>query len=326
MLKDLDEVKNVEIDAGVVINGVDNANLMSVDSTEPIKTVADSVDVPGDLNVTKEEEKAVEKNTEEKDEEKVIIDKSLEEKSNAEEEEEEEEIDENFEVEPEYSKKVQKRISKITKKFRTAERERDFEKEKRLELERELEIATSQIPVDDKPQKDDFDEEDDYIEALTDWKIDNRFKESREKSTKEIEENEEKDSMLETYNGLDEIMENGNDKYDDFDKLVLDEDLVLSSVIAQVALDTESPEEVIYYLASNPEESRRISKLDPIRVAKEIGKLEVKLFSKEAEKPKPKKQSKAPAPITPVRTDGITDKDPNKMNAKEYRAWRESQK
>jgi len=39
-----------------------------------------------------------------------------------------------------------------------------------------------------------------------------------------------------------------------------------------------------------------------------------------------KKTTKAPAPIQSVRTDGVVDKDPNKMSAKEYRVWRESRK
>ena len=36
-----------------------------------------------------------------------------------------------------------------------------------------------------------------------------------------------------------------------------------------------------------------------------------------------KKLTQTPEPINPVRTDGAVDKDPNQMNAKEYRAWRE---
>ena len=96
-------------------------------------------------------------------------------------------------------------------------------------------------------------------------------------------------------------------------------------------LDTDIPEDIMYYLAENPDESEELSKLSLIKAAKEVGKLEIKLGgTKEKEsKPEPekkkKKQSKAPAPIESVKTDGIVDKDPDDMSPKEYRAWREKQ-
>ncbi len=338
MLKTIDEIKNVEIDAGVVVNGVDNANLMSVDSTEPIKTESDKIDKPDALE-TKVETKKEEKKSEES--EKVEPNDLSEEKSSIKKEEkpsakeEEKKKSDELVSKPETSKKVQKRIGKLTKQWRTAERERDFEMAKRLELEEELRKVKAALPVKDRPQKVDFEDEDEYIEALTEWKIDNKLKASQEETEKELKIKEEKDSVLDTYNGLDEAVENGKDKYDDFDEIVFDEDLILSSTVTHITLDTENPEDILYYLASNPEESKRISELDPVRSAMEIGKLEIRLLAEEEMRAKTevetknleprKKQSKAPAPITPIRTDGVVDKDPNDMSPKEYRAWRESQ-
>ena len=310
MLQSIEEIREAEIEAGVVINGVDNPNILSIDATDPNPTKADEV-IPSE-----DEKKAA----------PDLPEKEVEVKA---EEKEEEEPEKKPEPEPEpSSSKVVKRIGDLTKKWRTAERERDFEKDKRREAEVKLKEFLSKVPDESRPLKEDFDDEDDYLEALTDWKIESRFKASQDSVAQEAEEKDEKQAIDDSYEGLDNAMDRGRDKYDDFESLVLAEDLIISPEVMQILLDTESPEEVMYYLASNPEESARISELDPIRVAKEIGKIEVRLTKEEKgevkEKPKPsKKQSNAPAPITPVKTTGVTEKDPNKMSPKEYREWRE---
>ena len=177
-----------------------------------------------------------------------------------------------------------------------------------------------------RPLKEDFDDEDEYIEALTDWKIESKLKASQKEVVKEIEETDERKEYIAAYEGLDDAMARGKEKYEDFAELALNKDLILSSETVQILLDTEIPDEILYYLASNPDESERISELDPVRIAKEVGKIEVKL-SKGIEKVvKQKKQSSAPEPISPVKVTAATEKDPNKMSPREYRAWRENSK
>ena len=313
MLKTLDAVNEMS----VVVNGVDSPNLMSVDSTEPVPTKVDDVG-PSEKEIEKE---------------KTDAPKEEEEKTDVEDTGKEEE---EVEVKPKSktetgsesdSPAVVKRIGKLTKKMRTAERERDFEREKRLEVEAKLKELSSKTPDVARPSKEDFDDEDDYIEALTDWKIDSKLKASQKDAEQEVAVEGERKDYVETFNGLDDAMDRGKELYSDFAELTLNEDLILAPDVVHILLDTEIPEEIMYHLASNPDESERISGLDPIRIAKEIGKIEVKLTKSEVKEVKPpKKQSKAPDPITPVRTTGTTEKDPSKMSAKEYRAWREKSK
>ena len=319
MLKTLEEIKEVEVAAGVVINGVDNPNMMSVDSTEPVETKSDKIvrseeEKLGTPDLPQEEEKGVETEVEAEAETKIKSKSESKPESDSD------------------SPKVSKRIGDLTKKWRTAEREREFEKQKRLEAEAKLKEAASKIPAEDRPLKEDFDDEDDYIEALTDWKIETKLKASQEKVVQEIEDKDEQQAVADAYEGLDDAMDKGKEKYEDFNDLVLNEDLIVSPELTEILLDTEVPEDIMYYLASNPDESERISGLDPLRVAKEVGKIEVKLAKaaekevKEEVKPKSnslKKQSNAPEPIAPVKTTGVTGKDPNKMSPKEYREWRE---
>lgn len=300
-----------------VMNGVDNANLMSVDSTEPVKTRAEVLDEGG---------KVVEGSAVMEDVKDLKAEDLGEVKA-----------DETKPVKPEPhdSAAIQERINKLTKKFRTAERERDFERAEKLELKKEIEALKAKLPVVGKPQKANFETEEEYIEALTDWKIENKLNASQAKVVEEVKTKDEKEAVFAVYETLDTVMENGRKKYSNFDNLAFAEDLVLKPEVVQIALDTEIPEDVLYYLVSNPDESERISALGEVKAAKEIGKIEVMLLGKEkmvgdAESKKPipsvKKQSNAPAPITPIVTTGSVDKDPANMSPKEYRAWREKRK
>jgi hypothetical protein len=308
MITSVEELEQARNSDPRVVNGIDNANMMSVDSTEPIEIRVERLDENGKIleeEIVPAEEKEVEPAEE----------KEIEEKEST--------------VVPE-SAKIQKRIGELTKKFRTAERERDFERAKRVETEAKLNELLSKIPTTARPVKTDFENEEDYIEALTDWKIDSKLKASQNKEAVEAATKDEKETVLATYTALDDVMEKGKEKYSDFNDLAFATDLVLSPEVVNLSLDTEYPEDVLYYLVSNPEESERISSLSDVKAAKEIGKIEVKLTGEKAvdvESKKPtaptKKQSKAPAPISPVVTTGAVDKDPASMSAKEYRAWRE---
>lgn len=321
MLKTIEEIKEVEIEAGVVVNGIDNPNILSVDSTEVIETKSDEIVLSEDEKKELPPAPKEEKKAEPKDK-KVEPNK-------------EEESDPDSGAE---SKKVAKRIGKLTKKWRTAERAQAYEREKRLEAEaklKEYELANSESDIP-RPLKEDFEDEDDYLEALWDWKDEVKAKASQKEVVSEIKDKDEKQAVTDSYEGLDNAIDRGEEKYDDWDDVVMNEDLVVSPELTQIILDTDNPEDVMYYLASSPEESARISDLDKISIAREVGKIEVLLAKAEKEeeeevqdKPTPsktnslKKQSSAPEPINPVKTTGVTEKDPNKMSPKEYRAWRE---
>ena len=125
---------------------------------------------------------------------------------------------------------------------------------------------------------------------------------------------------------------------------MLNEDLVLTPEMTEVILQSDVAIDVFHYLGENPDESALIAKMPLSRAAREIGKIEVKVSSEKKEeeeveeeevppakppaKPTPpvKKTSKAPEPITPLKADGVVDKDPSQMTPKEYRAWRANRK
>jgi hypothetical protein len=323
MLKSLDEIRAAQLTVRPVINGVDDPSVMSIDSTAPFETPADEVNTAED---GKEEEGSATPKTEKKVEEKT----------------EEEETP----AEPPQKKdetKIEKRIGELTKKWRTAQREADFLKTqstKRIsELEEELEKLKSKVPAENKPKRDDFDDYEAFLEALADWKVDARFKAAEGKEKKVKEEVNEKSVVDEVYLIMDQMIETGREKYEDFDAVAMDKDLMITDAMTELILESEVSADIMYYLGQNPDEAAEIAKLTPLKIAKKFVEIELKLKEgegdeEEEEIPPPpvkppivkKKLTKTPEPITPVRETGAVDKDPSQMNAKEYRAWRERNK
>jgi len=319
LLKDMIEVEKVD---NQVINGVDSPNMMSVDSTAPIKTLAP--------DVIEEEESGKPADEKEKKEEK----KPEESEKKPDEEKKEENKEEKKPEEEPAKDAVQKRINIAVKKQRTAERERDWERSRRQEIEEELAKLKSQIPSEDKPKREDFIDDEAYLEALTDWKVDQKLKVKTEVIDKKSEEEQDKEAAQELFELVDGVVEKGRDKYPDFDTVAMDKNLSITQDMMEIIIESELSFELMYYLGKNPDVATEISKMSAMKAAKKFVEIEVEIAkpAKKEEKQEevkvtPKRKTpEAPDPITPVRSDGLTERDPSKMSAKEYRAWREANK
>lgn len=312
-----------------VINAADDPNAMSVTSVGPL--------VEGDdiLPVDKEEVVIAESVSGEQGDEgdkKVVVKPPVTEPSPVIPPDETKPIEE--EAKPREKDAVQRRIDELTKKRREAERERDFERQKREELEATLETTKKAVPLPGKPQIVDYETELEYLEALTDWKIEQKLVISKEKDAKTSQEMLERRAVEEAYNILDDRLDKGREKYADFDTLVLSESLSISDAMVNTLLYSNIAEDVLYYLGQHPDEAAIIFDMPAIQVARELGKIEAKLEKavvvpvQQVTPPVPvsKKITNAPAPITPIRTTGVVEKRPEDMSFKEYRAWREKGK
>lgn len=82
-------------------------------------------------------------------------------------------------------------------------------------------------------------------------------------------------------------------KYEDFDDVVRNDNLPLSEAMLGVAKVSPNGADLLYYLAKNPKEVQRISKLHPRQQQAEVVKHAFKLASKPM-------MSSAPVPVQPV--------------------------
>ena len=342
MLQTIEEIKKADLSAPGVINGVDNPNLLSVDSTTPFATKTDMVVSKDDITSGENYTPAKEEKKEEKEVKEVVVKKEeKEEKVGKSVKEEEEKSTEETTLETETdSKPVKERIGKLTKRWRTAERVAETVSTKLRAAEDKIKELERNTPLPDKPKEEDFETMVEFVEALTDWKVENGLKGQKSTIAKETAEDVKKQTVDTAEEELNKVTVKGREKYEDYDTFVFSEDLTLTADMLEVITLSDIAEEVLYHLGKNPDIAIEISEMSPVKAAREIGKLEMELSAlipkpntasdgalivdgKVVPKATAKKLTKTPEPITPVKTTGITQKDPNDMSPKEYRAWRE---
>lgn len=157
--------------------------------------------------------------------------------------------------------------------------------------------------VDTRPRRDMFNDDEAFIDALTDWKLEQRESVVRRSQVEASQQS----LVTKTENLYKEAAKLPGFDRDEF------EQLPLTPVIAQALIDSDAAPKLMAYMAANPEEVERIATLSPARQAAELGKLEIKVSSA------PVKTTSAPSPINPVGAGkGRTASDPASMSMDEY--------
>lgn len=182
---------------------------------------------------------------------------------------------------------------------------------------------------DPKPNQDDFEDFEEYNDALLDWKVDKKLAE--QKAEDDAAENEVIEKELEEK--FRTKLAEGEEKYADFSESITDPTVPIHAGIVNLLRDTDNPADVAYYLTKNRKECASISQMTPNRAAIALGKIDAKFEAEPVQKLPPeelekKKQSipEAPAPITPIGSRETVTKDPDKMSQAEYEAFRTAQK
>lgn len=177
---------------------------------------------------------------------------------------------------------VQERIERATAKAAAKAERRAFREASQI-MQRQQQPVQQQ--VDDKPRRDQFASEDEFVDKLTDWKLDQRDRSA----------NQQQRAAQETAtNTKTETLYKEAAKLPGFDREAF-EDLPLTATMAHALVESDSSAKLMAYLTSNPEEVDRINALSPVKQAAEMGKLETKVASAPAVK-----APKAPAPISTI--------------------------
>lgn len=230
------------------------------------------------------------------------------------------------EVEPEEElpSGVKKKLSKLTRKRRDAERATEAEVKKREGVETELETLRKEVETlkeastPKEPVLDDFDTEDEFIEAKVKWKVGierSAAKLEREEKKKEQKEKDLQDLETDRGKKIQTALKKGSDKYDDFDEVISGVDIPTSTLSVFESLD--NPADVAYYLGENPDTADSLNKMDAARAGAELQRISTKL--------KPNKSTKAPDPITPLSSTGGNLKSLENMGMAEYNKARDKQ-
>jgi len=183
--------------------------------------------------------------------------------------------------------------------------------EKLATLESKLETVVN--PPPQRPSRVDFESEEQYEDALLDWKIGAPKQEIRQEVSPQVPQAPRlPDDVLE--NWKDKCFE-ASEKYSDFNQVAFRTDgLNITTTMSDAIVESDTGAEVAYFLGKNPVEADKIARLTTVQQVHEIEKL-AKKFTNSI--------TKAPEPIEVAKgTDNLTGKDPSKMSPDEYRQWR----
>lgn len=165
------------------------------------------------------------------------------------------------------------------------------------------------------PRKEDFDDYDKYVDALTTYKTEKKLSEWRRDEERRQADTQRQAKVA----GLQEKLNAGYQKYPDFEEVALDPTVPITQTVHDLLAESEAPEDVAYYLGKNRAEAVRIARLTPIQAAREIVRIEAEMKNTNPN-PTNKKVTGAPPPIKPVGSNPTTSKPLEKMNQKEFEA------
>jgi hypothetical protein len=241
-----------------------------------------------------EQKESLESVTEEKEE-------SEESKNELDSENESDELNDSEKDKPRKKGGFQRRIDKLNSRISEKDKEVEYWKAQALKdanAEKKNEVESNVVSFEGKPIADNFDTHAEYVEALTDWKTEQKFKE-REQNAEKVNLQNERQKIVAAYNERAKSFAEKNDDY--FEVIESVDDIPLSVAVQEILLTSENSAELTYELAKNREELARIAKLPPIAAAREIGRIETRMLKSSDSKPiEAKKITNAPKPIETI--------------------------
>ena len=175
-----------------------------------------------------------------------------------------------------------------------------------------------------KPKLQDFPTLEAYQEELTDWKIDQR--EAQKKAQAEADAALAAQQKIQTaWNSGEESARTAHPDYDEMLQSVKAPEGPGVMAARQAMLEDEAGPEILYFLATHPDELTRIAQLQPIPAVKEIGKLSASLSAPPSGNGNPpRKLQSAPKPPPPMtRPTGQTTRDSvyDEEVARDWKRW-----
>lgn len=223
----------------------------------------------------------------------------------------------------ESAKRRERRKAQMERLRKEAEEAKDAHRKAQERLEKVRQRAeTSNSP----PKEADFTDYNEYLVAMGAYhaakRIDERDVREIEEATKAEEERIARLQQVEQAALAQSWAEQASEaktRYADFEQVVYT--APISDGLAMLIQRSDMAADVAYYLGTHRDEAAMLSRANPIEQAMWLGRMEARLSL-----PKPKLQSDAPDPVSPVRPKPSGLKSPEKMSFEEYAAARKAGK
>lgn len=177
---------------------------------------------------------------------------------------------------------VQNRIDELTRARREAEREAEYWKARAQPAAPAKAAEANQPPV-----RENFESDDQYIEAMADYKVDQKLSQ-REAQQKVVQE---QTSKAETWQSK---MDAARAEIQDFDAIMEGADFPVANHVAELIMEHDHGPKLMHHFAQNPAEVEKLNAMSPAKAAFELGKLATKFDAA------PDTASSKPAAAAPV--------------------------
>lgn len=214
---------------------------------------------------------------------------------------------------PTRDRRAEKRISTLLRKNDEAQREIGYW---RGMAEAQKAQPAASADADAKPRPDQFKSYDEFVEALTDWRTDQKLKAHRGSEPKPSQPDGHQrqgtppivERLMEDADGVEDI--------DDVIERITDDKFPGSATMRDYLLESDRPAQLAQWLVDNRKEAKRIYGLTTAAAVRELDKVAATLA-----KP-PAQTSTAPPPVPTVGGRGATSKDLSKLSPEEYaKGW-----
>ncbi len=224
-------------------------------------------------------------------------------------------------------KGAQQRIREVIEQRNKAEHEAEKAKSEAAELRARLEAFSAQAPTmqdPEKPNRSQFANDEEYIEALADYKA-KQVLVAREREQQQARFDAEMRELTENWNRRQEA---AIKEIPDYKEVVGAAEIQIAPHVHQFLVESEEGPHLAYFLALNQDEVKKLNAMRPATAARYLVKLEDELREvpdEKAEVAQKIPKSKAPEPITPVKGNPSANPGPAE-SFEEYKRRREAQK
>ena len=202
---------------------------------------------------------------------------------------------------------VQKRIDKLVKKLSEARLDAETSKQELFQMRQQIDQLSLKVNGDGRPNPDNFEKYSDYLEALTEWKIDQKSPKQQNQAVKPV--------VTEAYVAS---VAKAKEMFPDFEVVMQAADIPASPEVMQAIANSEFGAEVAYLVASDEDLQDEFVKIkDMKQFYRMLGRLEAQADLKRKQF-KPKSITNAPPPIKPAGSSRVVSKDYSKMSFDEF--------
>lgn len=188
--------------------------------------------------------------------------------------------------------------------------------------------ATQEAP---EPKPEQFPNWDEYTSALVDHRLAKALpKVIQEQETKAKSDQSEANFRADFQTKLQRFeaqKEQAREAHEDFDDVIEAYNGPRSQFMDMAIIESEKSGEILYHLASHPEEAAKLAGMDMIGANRYIAKLEAKLETHAPAKVVKAATTQAPPPVTPVKAGAVSDSiDFDNCSYEQFKAWDKRQR